>query len=68
MTSVERIKQFGNLKQEAAEHNEHPIPLNWPTGGAIVFDHVTLKYMPEYSPSLTDICFIIKSNEKVHNT
>ena len=66
MTSIERIKQYGRLEQEAAaEHTEHSTPDKWPNEGAILFNHVTLSYTDGRSVALKDISFFIKPCEKV---
>ena len=65
MTSIERIKQYAKLEPEAAEHNDYPLPAEWPTGGAITFDNVTLTYIEGHQPAVKNVSFTIKSKEKV---
>ena len=65
MTSVERIKQYGNLRQEAPEHISSCLPDSWPQEGAITFDGITLTYRAGHAPALQNITFDIKPNEKV---
>ncbi len=65
MTSVERIKHYGSMKPEATEHIDYPLPQDWPTAGAIVFDDVTLTYIDGHPPALKDVSFSICCKEKV---
>ncbi|OAD56496.1 Multidrug resistance-associated protein 4 [Eufriesea mexicana] len=67
MTSVERILQFTQLDKEGpfeSEPNKKP-SAQWPSKGEIEFDHVYLRYEDSALPVLKDLCFIIKSGEKV---
>ena len=68
MTSVERIREYGCLEQEAAEHNDYPLHPDWPTHGAIVFDHVTLTYQhgESFVDALSDVSFSIDPGQKVY--
>ena len=65
MTGVERIKQYGSLQKEGEEHTPHLLPAEWPTEGAISFDHVTLKYLANHKPALRNVSFSIHGQEKV---
>ena len=65
MTSVERIKQYGNLDKEAVEHTSYPLPQKWPSRGEIKFQNVTLTYVKEHKPVLKNLNFTIASGEKV---
>ena len=64
MISIERIKRYGNLQQEASEHTEHPLPPNWPQDGAVTFDNVSLTYTKELK-ALKGVSFKICACEKV---
>ena len=66
MTGVERIKQYGSLDKEGEEHTSEPLPPNWPTEGAITYDHVTLIYLPDHPPALNDLTFSLNGQEKVN--
>lgn len=67
MTSVERILQFTQLDNEGpfeSEPNKKP-SAQWPSNGEIKFDHLYLRYDDSAPPVLKDLCFHIKSGEKV---
>lgn len=67
MTSVERILQFTQLDKEGpfeSEPNKKP-SAQWPSKGEINFDHLYLRYEDSSPPVLKDLCFTIKSGEKV---
>ncbi len=65
MTSVERIKEYGNLPSEAAQYTNYPLPLHWPTEGAIAFHNTNLTYFKGNHKSLNNVTFSVASNEKV---
>ena len=66
MVSVERIKQYDKLEQEAADHTDYPLPTDWPSSqGGIEFKHVYLQYEEGHSPALNDITFTAGAKEKV---
>ena len=67
MTSVERIKQYGNLKPEAPSHatSKMLFPFGWPTEGIISFENITLTYIKGHAPSLKQITFKTHAMEKV---
>ncbi|XP_060825226.1 ATP-binding cassette subfamily C member 4-like isoform X2 [Bombus pascuorum] len=67
MTSVERILQFTQLDKEGpfeSEPNKKP-SAQWPSKGEINFDHLYLRYEDSAPPVLKDLCFTIKSGEKI---
>ncbi|XP_012172204.1 ATP-binding cassette sub-family C member 4 isoform X2 [Bombus terrestris] len=67
MTSVERILQFTQLDKEGpfeSEPNKKP-SAQWPSKGEINFDHLYLRYEDSSPPVLKDLCFTIKSGEKI---
>ena len=69
MTSVERILQYTALDQEAPAHSDDvDIPADWPTEGAIKFQDVTLQYLQDALPALSNVDFSINSGEKVKYT
>ncbi|XP_050594410.1 ATP-binding cassette sub-family C member 4-like isoform X2 [Bombus affinis] len=67
MTSVERILQFTQLDKEGpfeSEPNKKP-SAQWPSKGEINFNHLYLRYEDSAPPVLKDLCFTIKSGEKI---
>ncbi|KAM9951077.1 hypothetical protein ACTFIT_012181 [Dictyostelium discoideum] len=70
MSSVERIENYINQPREGDTMNvdmelESNLPINWPQKGEIQFKNVEIKYRPNLKPSLKNISFDIKSNEKI---
>lgn len=62
MTSVERAIEYTNVKQEKQEGT---IIDNWPTKGAIKFEHVDLCYEGTKTSVLKGISFDIQPREKI---
>ena len=73
MTSVERIKQYGNLETEAHSHLTSKlmsvlfVPFGWPQEGVLCFENITLTYIKGHAPSLKQISFRTHAMEKVWN-
>ncbi|KAI1500567.1 hypothetical protein F5X99DRAFT_234366 [Biscogniauxia marginata] len=66
MNSVERVKEYLDLEQEAAPINEkNRPPQNWPAHGGVEFIGYTTRYRKELDPVLKDITFKIHPREKV---
>ena len=68
MTSIERICEYRQLKQEAPAHTDVTPPGDWPSQGHITMQHVSLRYNTGASDgeaALKDICLDIKAKEKV---
>ena len=66
MNSVERIKEYNNLEQEAPEViKENRPPKNWPEKGEIVFKDASLRYRKEGDLVLKRLNMTIDSEEKV---
>ena len=68
MTSVERIVEYQDLKQEAPAESKKDLKPSeqWPDKGEIVFDHMYLTYGDNADkPVLKDINCTIKSGEKI---
>ncbi|KAG0337432.1 hypothetical protein BG000_005438, partial [Podila horticola] len=67
MNSVERLVHYvKNLPQEPpAERPDATPEPSWPSGGAIVFRDVTMRYRPELDPVLKNISFEIQAGHKV---
>jgi ATP-binding cassette subfamily C (CFTR/MRP) protein 4 len=64
MTSAERVLEYTDLTPE--EDNGSFVPQDaWPQEGNIDFKYVTMQYSPEKPMVLNQICFTVKSGEKV---
>ena len=51
--SVERVMELLKLEQEPPGHVEPPAW--WPSAGDITFEDVTIRYAPQFEPSLADV-------------
>ncbi|KAI9746517.1 MAG: ABC transporter 7 [Claussenomyces sp. TS43310] len=66
MNSVERIKEYLDVEQEAeAVIEETRPPANWPSQGSIEFINYTTRYRADLAPVLNGISFKVKPMEKV---
>ncbi|SCV71041.1 BQ2448_3803 [Microbotryum intermedium] len=65
MVSVERIKEYSEVKQEAAEIIEPRPPAHWPSKGAISVEKLAIRYAPELPDVLHSISFTVAPGEKV---
>lgn len=66
MISVERVKAYTELEQEAAAIKVSDPPVErWPAQGAISFTDVQLRYRPELRLVLKGLTFDVKPGEKV---
>lgn len=66
MNSVERIKEYLDVEQEAEAVIEETRPAaNWPSQGSVEFIGYTTRYRPDLEPVLRDVTFKIKPLEKV---
>ena len=66
MNSVERIKEYLDVDQEAEEIVEKHRPAeNWPAEGAVEFVDYTTRYRAELEPVLRNISFKIDPRQKV---
>ncbi|KAF9290732.1 hypothetical protein BGZ74_000466 [Mortierella antarctica] len=67
MNSVERLVHYvKNLPQEPSAENPDATPEpSWPSGGAVAFRDVTMRYHPELDPVLRNISFEIHAGHKV---
>ncbi|KAJ3620808.1 hypothetical protein MTP99_004726 [Tenebrio molitor] len=64
MTSVERVLEYTDLTPE--EDNGHFVPQEtWPQEGNVEFKSVTMQYSPEKPMVLNQVCFTVKSGEKL---
>jgi ABC-type multidrug transport system fused ATPase/permease subunit len=65
MNSVERVRQYTDVEQEAPEHIKETMPAkSWPEEGAVHFKNLTIQYT-EGAPVLNDITAKIKPREKI---
>jgi len=66
MNSVERIKEYLDVDQEAALIVENDRPAaNWPSKGSVEFVEYTARYRSDLDPVLKNITFTISPGEKV---
>ncbi|XXH00736.1 hypothetical protein Hte_007086 [Hypoxylon texense] len=66
MNSVERIKEYLDVEQEAALINEKNRPAkNWPAHGGVEFIGYSTRYRKELDPVLKNVTFKIEPREKV---
>ena len=66
MNSVERVKEFIDVEQEAkAQIPENKPGGNWPLHGAVQFVDYTTRYRSDLDPVLRNLNFSIKGEEKV---
>ncbi|KAF2404781.1 hypothetical protein EJ06DRAFT_546572 [Trichodelitschia bisporula] len=67
MNSVERIKEYLDVEQEApAEVPEgHRPPMGWPPAGEVVFENYSARYRPDLERVLKGVSFSVKPGEKV---
>ncbi|KAK4193051.1 ATP-dependent bile acid permease [Podospora australis] len=66
MNSVERIKEYLDVEQEAAAIVEKNRPAeNWPAQGSVEFINYTTRYRAELEPVLRNLTFKIEAREKV---
>jgi ABC-type multidrug transport system fused ATPase/permease subunit len=66
MNSVERIREYLEVEQEAPEiiEDNRP-PASWPDKGAISFKNYSTRYRADLDPVLRNISFTILSGEKI---
>lgn len=60
MTSVERVSEYSNLKEETSSDNK---PENWPSKGEVKYSNVSMSYSHE--KVLKEITFTVKPKEKI---
>lgn len=66
MNSVERVREYLEVEQEAAAIIPEARPeANWPTQGAVEFKGYTTRYRPDLDPVLKEVSFSVKAGEKV---
>lgn len=66
MNSVERIKEYLDVEQEAPPvvEGKRP-PVDWPAEGAIEFENYTTRYRIDFDPVLRDINLSVRGGEKI---
>ena len=66
IVSVERIKEYSEIEQEAPAIIDSNRPLdNWPQQGNIVFKNYSTRYRVDLDLVLKDLSFEVKPKEKV---
>lgn len=65
IVAVERIKEYGETKQEAAWENSQVVPAQWPEEGKINFRDFQVRYRDGLDLVLDKISFDVKGGEKI---
>jgi ABC-type multidrug transport system fused ATPase/permease subunit len=66
MNSVERVREYLEVEQEAAPVIEgNRPPADWPSQGAVDFKGYTTRYRPDLDAVLKEVSFSVKPGEKV---
>ena len=66
MNHVERVKTFLEVEQEAPQRIPETQPSHdWPSKGAVEFEHYFTRYRPDLEPVLRDLTLKISAGEKV---
>ncbi|KAJ5602624.1 hypothetical protein N7537_005580 [Penicillium hordei] len=66
MNSVERVREYLDVDQEAAPVIEESRPgSDWPSQGAVEFNNYTTRYRSDLDPVLKEVSFSVKAGEKV---
>ncbi|XP_018335877.1 multidrug resistance-associated protein 1-like isoform X2 [Agrilus planipennis] len=66
IVSVERIKEYGDLPQEASWEDPKMTPSpDWPENGSIEFNNCWVRYRPNLKPVLKGLSISIKGGEKI---
>ena len=65
MVSVERIKEYTSIPQEANPAEASPPPSNWPTRGEIEMNNIQLRYRPGLELVLKGVSMSIQPGERV---
>lgn len=65
IVAVERIKEYGETKQEAAWENNQTLPVNWPESGRVEFRDFQVRYREGLDLVLRGITFTVQGGEKV---
>ncbi|WWC73697.1 uncharacterized protein I206_107669 [Kwoniella pini CBS 10737] len=65
MVAIERLKEFTDLKREAAEYVDPRPPAAWPDRGAIAVENLIIRYAPDLPDVLHGINFTVAPREKI---
>ncbi|KXG49698.1 ABC transporter, integral membrane type 1 [Penicillium griseofulvum] len=66
MNSVERVREYLEVDQEAASVIEEARPASdWPSQGAVEFSKYSTRYRSDLDPVLKEVSFSVKAGEKV---
>ncbi|KAJ7737145.1 multidrug resistance-associated ABC transporter [Mycena maculata] len=65
MVGLERIKEYSDLDQEAAEFIEPRPPSSWPQHGAIQCENLVIRYAPDLPDVLHNLTFTVNPGEKI---
>ncbi|KAJ5775299.1 uncharacterized protein N7511_000310 [Penicillium nucicola] len=66
MNSVERVREYLEVEQEAAAVIPESRPTaGWPSQGAVEFNGYSTRYRPDLDPVLKEVSFSVKAGEKV---
>ncbi|RAK80912.1 putative ABC bile acid transporter [Aspergillus fijiensis CBS 313.89] len=66
MNSVERVKEYLDVEQEAdAVIADSRPPAQWPSGGSVEFANYTTRYRSDLDPVLRNVSFTVQPGEKV---
>jgi ABC-type multidrug transport system fused ATPase/permease subunit len=65
MNSIERIKEYLDVEQEAPPITENRPPGNWPSRGAVEFRNYSTRYRKDFDLVLKKITFKVLPGEKV---
>ncbi|WRT69694.1 uncharacterized protein IL334_006684 [Kwoniella shivajii] len=65
MVAIERLKEFTELKREAAEFIDPRPPASWPNSGAISVEKLIIRYAPDLPNVLHSISFEVRPREKI---
>lgn len=65
IVAVERIKEYGETKQEAAWENNTQLPREWPEKGQVEFQNFEVRYREGLDLVLKGITFTVQGGEKV---
>lgn len=65
IVSVERIKEYQDLEEEAAWEKPDSVPKSWPSGGSVDFKNFGVRYREGLDLVLKDLNVHISAGDKV---
>ncbi|KAF2900927.1 hypothetical protein ILUMI_05259, partial [Ignelater luminosus] len=65
MISVERVLEYTKVETEPVRKQISVLPKSWPDFGKIVFQNVSMRYIPNDPPVLNSLIFTIYPQEKI---